>query len=402
MKMHQKNKTGKKPVLGAIIAVTCIAIYLFALAQAAVRIYISIDERRITADREFNRIATLAYTTGLQGFMDETFTQTITNALNSSTSIEALIITGPVGEYAFEKQKDYAVSWVNNSPRFRDRFTLSKQDLYMPLSLPEVRNANIKGIASTFDTAGITGILKQTLLIILIGFAFSFFTILLQTLLGKQTASGHVYTPFDKLKKDTKEEITKNTTEDELPGRQIELPQEIITEEEEETKPATPYSNRSNIGWEQNISNKLDDELHLCSSTENDLAFLLIELIDVSNDDLFIQSVDEAVDSFGTREMFFEYGRWGFAAILPGTSLEEAITSSEKYCQKIMEKYPRSFSSSALNIGITSRSGRLLKADRIIMEAAAALKKAKSESTTSIIAFKSDPDKYREFIRKHS
>ena len=161
-----------------------------------------------------------------------------------------------------------------------------------------------------------------------------------------------------------------------------------------------PLSDRSKIGWERDISKKLERCLHSCSSTESDLTFVLIELVDVSNDEVYTQSVNEALDLYGQRDMLFEYGRWGIAAIIPGINLEEAVTISEKYYQKVTDKYPRSFSSSALYIGITSRSGRLLREDRMILEAKEALKKAKTELKTSIVAFKSDPDKYREFIRK--
>jgi len=49
---------------------------------------------------------------------------------------------------------------------------------------------------------------------------------------------------------------------------------------------------------------------------------------------------------------------------------------------------------------MSSRSGRLLNAERLILEADEALKKARTEEKSPIIAFKSDPEKYREFISK--
>ena len=87
--------------------------------------------------------------------------------------------------------------------------------------------------------------------------------------------------------------------------------------------------------------------------------------------------------------------------ILPGVGLDIAIGKAEKFYQRISEKFPNSFGmESSLNIGLSSRSGRLLNGDRLMLEASQALKKAKSDSKTSIIAFKSDPDKYRDFISK--
>jgi hypothetical protein len=51
-----------------------------------------------------------------------------------------------------------------------------------------------------------------------------------------------------------------------------------------------------------------------------------------------------------------------------------------------------------LRAGLSSRSGRLIDADRLFFEAASALEKAKDGQP--IVAFKSNPEKYRDFVRK--
>jgi hypothetical protein len=119
------NKQKSSSGLSAFIAAICIIIYLFALTQAAVRIYLSIDKQKITAEQEFLRITGIALSAGAQGFMDEQFIRTMNNALGESSGIEALIISGPDGEYGFEKQQGHAITWVNNSARFINRMSLS-------------------------------------------------------------------------------------------------------------------------------------------------------------------------------------------------------------------------------------------------------------------------------------
>jgi hypothetical protein len=52
-----------------------------------------------------------------------------------------------------------------------------------------------------------------------------------------------------------------------------------------------------------------------------------------------------------------------------------------------------------IRAGLTSRSGRLVDAERIIVEAEQALLKAIREASSEIVAFKSDPERYRAFIR---
>ncbi|MCL2412246.1 MAG: hypothetical protein FWC97_11460, partial [Treponema sp.] len=126
-----------------------------------------------------------------------------------------------------------------------------------------------------------------------------------------------------------------------------------------------------------------------------------VEFNDLTNDSMFRQSAEEAVSYFSSRDLTFEHGRWGIAAILPGYSLESAIAKAEYFYQRIMEKFPRGFNRTTnIFIGITSRAGRLTNANRLMLEAREALKKAQDEKT-SIIGFKSDPEKYREFISRN-
>jgi len=393
--METQNNRSKEPsVIGSIIAALCIVVYLFALVQGFVRVYLSIEGRKIIAEQEFKHIADLALSSGLQGFMDERFIQTMNNALVSSKTIEALIVTGADGGHAFEKKTGHAIYWVNNSPRFKNKFTLSNQNHYLPLAISDIRDANIKAVASSFDYNEFAKILRETLLLIIIGLAFSFFTILLQFLTGKQE------------KEKIKGEMVYVTTPEPsmtaaAPVRQREdVYQERVSSE---SGPKGLYSPRSNIGWEEYTKDRMDSELHRCSSTEKDLALLLMEFSDIHNDLLFKQVAEEAAGFFTSRDLLFEYGKQGVTVILPGVGFDIAIAKAEKFYQRFMEKFPVTHSAaSSLYIGLSSRSGRLINADRLILEANEALKKAKSDSRTSIIAFKSDPEKYREFIRTHS
>jgi len=375
-----KTAPGKIRIISVIVAAFCIVIYLFALVQATVRLYLSVDNNKLTAEQEFSQIAKTAVNAGNQGFMTQRYIDTINNSLSASKSIEALIITGPEGEYVFEKQRGNAVTWVNNSPRFNSKVSFSNQNHYEPLPIPNLRNANIRAVSRVFDYIDFTKILKETLIIILAGFAIAFFTMLIQLLTGKQDPM------FVKIKSDKSSDLENHFTYE----ADIPLP---------EIGPKGLYSPRSNIGWEDYLIDRLDAELHRCASTEKDLAFVLIEFTDLTNDAMFKQSTEDAVPLFTSRDLLFEYGRWGIAAIIPGLSLENAISKAEKFYHVIMDKFPRGHNApSTIFIGITSRSGRLLGAERLLLEAREALKKAKADPASPIIAFKSDPEKYREFI----
>jgi len=377
--MEIKNKkSGNSSAGGSIIAALCIIIYLFALVQGAVRIYLSIDERKITAEQEFSNIADVAFAAGNQKFMDERFVKVVNNALSYSKTLEALIITGPDGGNAFEKKPGHAIAWVNDAPRFKNKFYFLNENLYKPLAISDVRNANIKGVANAFDYAEFIKIMKETLLIILIGFAVSFFTLLIQSLMGKGSKAESVFVPITKPEKNPR----------------------INKEAESSTSgPKGLYSSRSGIGWEEYLNDRLDSELHRCSSSEKDLALLIMDFTDMGEERVFRQAAEEAVTFFTSRDLLFEYGECGITAILPDTGFEAAVAMSEKFYKRITERFPKSYSEAyGLCIGLSTRSGRLCNANRLILEALEALKKAKNDPKTSIIAFKSDPDKYRAFI----
>ena len=384
----QKNETPASTkqthVFIAVIAAICIIIYLTAVVQATVRFYLGAEKNSITAEQEFSLVAEIAGSAGAQGIVDLRFEETMKSALDACTRLEALIITGLDRDCAVEKQKDYAVSWANNTPKFINRFSFSNHDYYKPITIRGLHGVSIRAVASVIDNYEIAKILKETLLIIMAGFIISFFTMLFQLLLGKKETSPSASSSSDSV---------------------IYVPPSNSEEDEFDTEiPETPkglYSPRSGLGWEEYIKDRLDSELHRCSSTEQDLTLVFIEFTDLSNDKMFKQSAEEAVSFFALKDLLFKYGRWGIAALLPGIGLEATISKSEKFYQKMTEKFPRGYSQPpGICIGLSSRSGRLLNAGRLILEAGEALRKAKSDPKSPIIAFKSDPEKYREFIRR--
>ncbi|MDR0443052.1 MAG: hypothetical protein LBH44_06580 [Treponema sp.] len=390
--MIQKDNSGKAAFIGVIVAAVCIVIYLAALIQASVRLYLSIEQHKITADMEFEYIADLASSAGVLSFMDDPFIETMNHALAASKSLEALIISGPEGEYAFERKKGHAVAWVNNSPRFINRFYFSGQSLYKPLYIQGLRNVNIQGVAGAFDYAVFSAILKETLFLILIGFVLAFFTMLFQSLLLK---SGDKAASADDI---DDEEIPLPVKEEPVivkkQAKKRDSFKSVAAAESEESEPKGLYSPRTNIGWAEYTKDRLDSELHRCASTEKDLVMIEMEFSEETDDAHFKHLAEEAAVFFTSRDLLFENGSRGISIIYPGIDLETGISKSEKFKNRITEKYPNS----GLYIGLSSRLGRLLNAGRLMLEAMEALQRAKADPDSSIIAFKSDPDKYRAFI----
>jgi hypothetical protein len=168
-------------------------------------------------------------------------------------------------------------------------------------------------------------------------------------------------------------------------------------------RPNGLYSPRSNIGWEAYTNDRLTSELHRCATSEQDLVLLLMECGDNVNCDskLYKKIADEAVDMFNLQDLTFEYKDSGLTVIIPNGDINLGIALAEKFRNRIYKTCHDSFhNNNDFLIGLSSRSGRLIDAERLLQEAVRALEKAREEEQSPIIAFKSDPEKYRDFIRK--
>jgi hypothetical protein len=113
------------------------------------------------------------------------------------------------------------------------------------------------------------------------------------------------------------------------------------------------------------------------------------------------QFAGDAVNFFTLRDLIFEKGERGISIIFPNIDLDMGFTKSEEFHNRILSKYSGAFKSKTdLCIGLSSRSGRLIDAERLMFEAAEALERALADPVSHIVAFKSDPEKYRAFIRR--
>ncbi|MDR2144600.1 MAG: hypothetical protein LBP29_09550 [Treponema sp.] len=161
------------------------------------------------------------------------------------------------------------------------------------------------------------------------------------------------------------------------------------------------YSPKSGIGWENYTMDRLASEIHRCAASEQDLVVLLFECgKDIAwDDELYKKLSDEAVRFFNLKDLTFEKGSRGISVIIPNTDLDQGIIKAEEFHARVLKNLPGNFTAKTdLRAGISSRSGRLIDADRLFFEAASALEKAKGGQP--IVAFKSNPEKYRNFIRK--
>jgi hypothetical protein len=158
------------------------------------------------------------------------------------------------------------------------------------------------------------------------------------------------------------------------------------------------YSPHGNIGWEAYTKERLEAELHRCASFDQDLVLIIMEFKEDLDDLAYKQFTDTAVQFFTIRDLIFEKGERGITLIYPNIDLETGFVKSEEFHNRILSTMSLT-TPTDLCIGLSSRSGRLIDADRILMEASQALDRALRDPASPIVAFKSDLEKYRAFIK---
>ena len=161
---------------------------------------------------------------------------------------------------------------------------------------------------------------------------------------------------------------------------------------------ATLFSPRSGVSYESHLERRLTLELERAASNDQDLSFALCRFPGIAPGTESYQRCCQAIiEQFLFEDLIFEKGSDGFAVVLPNTDLGRTIKQFEAFYQQLK--------SAALPgrplFGLTARSGRLIEADRLIREAQHALGKAQREARP-IIAFKADPQRYRDFVAGQS
>jgi hypothetical protein len=361
--------------ISSIIALISIVLYAAAIGIGLVRIIAGIHERRALAQGEFYDLADTAASAGALGFMDEPFKDALRDALAASKTLQAVIITGPFGaEFTYERDNNGVIAWEGDTPRFRRRFGFSRNPHFSPLRVDGLRNVTIQAVSGVFDYPAFSHILLQSLFLVLAAVMLSAVTLLVSHRKGKDAAlvSGAmrgIYPPKPE-----------RTPAD--PG------------------PAKPAQDDSET-W---IKEKLDAELGICSITDRDLALILMELSLTAGfgvgGDINRRVADRAEQFFNSPDAVHEQAGRGLAVILPGEGLEEAFSKAKQFHNLIVTELSELFPhKNDLRIGISSRNKRLMRANRLLLEASRALDKANLEPQSPIVAFKSDPEKYKTFVQ---
>ncbi len=151
------------------------------------------------------------------------------------------------------------------------------------------------------------------------------------------------------------------------------------------------FNPRTGLSHGTYLEKRLSSELERSAANEQDLTLLLMRVSHMEYDDEIRAEAGNLTGFFTFEDMIFQYSENIFAVILANTNLDEAIGMAERYQEKTSgaEEPQRSF-------GLSSRNGRLIDGERLIVESTLALKK--TDERNPIVGFRPDPNKYRDYL----
>ncbi len=171
---------------------------------------------------------------------------------------------------------------------------------------------------------------------------------------------------------------------------------------ETNSQPQGLFSKTTGLGWQQYLAERLDAELVRAASFEQDVGLLILRIFNLDRTDVVFRRIaDILVETFKYRDMIFEYGNNACACIVPNANLDETMQTADKLYNEVINLLTKMQRKNKVCIGITTRTSRILPASRMIEEADTAAKKAEEEERLPIVAFRANPDKYRDYVVKN-
>ncbi len=412
-----------------------VAIVLLAAAIVWFGLSVTAETRRgiVEAERSFTWISRECSAIAVSdGFMSDSFIQKITALCNQSKLISAVALTTPSGT---------AFAWPDRSPQIRYDMrgnpTLANSSLFVKVYAKKI-DLDGTGDGSFVMTAAVYVLHPDAIFAASRNSFLAILTILFATLVvllvssstGNRTNRSSHRDSFKSVPEQT-ESSTAETGYPSLAGLEEEfLPPDIPVDgysgagsdlsdlhtpevqlrdqlpvddgsldKPDTVKPEGLFSPVTGIGWQQYLSERLDSELVRAASSEQDLSLIVIRISGLLHTDLLSRKVAKVLlDTFKFRDMVFEFGDNGFAGILQNVNLDQAMKIADVLYAGIDSLLMEISHEGQITVGITTRTARLLPASRMIEEAVSAARKAEEEPSLPIVAFRANPEKYRDYV----
>ena len=162
--------------------------------------------------------------------------------------------------------------------------------------------------------------------------------------------------------------------------------------------PSGLYNPKTEIGWESYLVPRLNNEIDRATASEIDLAIFEFKLPELSKDNEEFTNVCRYLTlQFQFKDLLFEYKEDSIIAIKISMNIDSAIT----FADKLFGDIRNIIDGKKCYIGISSRSIRIVTAERLLLEADQAVIHAIEDKDSPVVAFRVDSNKYRELMEQN-
>jgi len=187
--------------------------------------------------------------------------------------------------------------------------------------------------------------------------------------------------------------VEKNTIDNSMDNHEEE------EEEKNENVPNGLFSPITGFGWESYMTTRLESELIRAASNEQDLSLFTIRIPYLDRTCATAKEIYKLLlETFKFKDLLFEYKDDGCSAIMQNSNIDQALVIAENLHIQITSLLSKAGLENTTAIGISSRSLRLISGARLAAESEQALMHAFEDKESPVIAFRVNPDKYRDYL----
>ena len=187
--------------------------------------------------------------------------------------------------------------------------------------------------------------------------------------------------------KETSQEEVQNEEKNELPSEEC---KPVMIEDSN-----VLFSEKTHFIMEEYLENRLNSELNRAISSEFDLALFIIQIKNLNKEADYIEKLSDYISvQFQFKDLIFEFKEDCIACIKTNCIIDDAIALADKIHKEIVD-----ITKEKCYIGVSTRSIRMISAERIITEAYEALKHAHEDEENPIIGFRVNAEKYMEMMK---
>ncbi len=396
---------GKKLLTGYLVF--CIVFSLALISITAIRVKTRWDHNFTAAKTQFEELNKLSSSLYLstRSFESGTFLSEIRKKISKEPRLLLVAIYTKADGlfYVFSRSQHYLNSanriqelW-EGSPIYKNQ-PIGSAVLNAPL-LGSEKKLLLDGLFVVFGKADLFPILKETFIILFVFFVATCIVLLIiptgsQGSPSRQSAarmglgrSGLGQTGLGR--------------PSESPGEKY--PEQAEAQSRHRRNSVQLFSPDTGLGWSDHLPQRIKFEIDRAAATDQDLILALISIDNYSSlsrrDAVYARIARMLLEEFTFQDLAFEYREGSYALIVPDTDLDMGISRLELFQNRIDSDEDLK-GSVTLSVGLSSRNGRLVNGATLLTESLNALKRAQSQGSGSLIAFRADPEKYRDYVSK--